>query len=561
LYGNFSTSSGGRAFVMAGTPVSGAGLMSVGTTARSYKLFADPAIGGNVPFVPQMRDGTSFANPSVQDMYLLTPAASGQSGRGMQVSFGLEGQGATQRSLLVSSQLNVFTDSNGAEVLGGGMRGGMRVVATNTPDRVTSGIGTQADAANNNFFGTLDAGAPSHMVLTNTSFGTPTSAVEREAADAFRTTAAVSDQHYRFNSVAQLSSANVSRTALSGVTVLSLYTAALRENPSFQAQMISSASDFSQNAIRLDPGSNNVSAILTAPNTSGSETFRFAFGTRPSTMTGTTIVGDEADFGASGSTLATNGARGALFDRDRWNALETTADPTASGVLTTSGGVTTNNTLAGVITSTVVSPNLTNRAAAWQAYILPSTATGFNFSAWSSSVTFCQCGPDLQWGFWGGRLNFPTGYSRQDRYHLALWVGGTPATIGSIPGSGTATYTGNTVAVINDNGARYLAASNYTQTWNFGSDSGTATIANLDGRTYTAASLSAANRRDFSGALTGQASGTNGSTVNATGIGGNLRGSFFAGTTGTADNVRFAAGNFNVASGTYSATGIFLSKR
>jgi hypothetical protein len=156
----------------------------------------------------------------------------------------------------------------------------------------------------------------------------------------------------------------------------------------------------------------------------------------------------------------------------------------------------------------------------------------------------------LQWGFWAGSVNFPdplvTG-GRSDRYNLATWVAGVLPAFIDIPASGTATYNGHAIGTVYNNGARYSAAGNYQQTWNFGTDSGNVSISNFDGLATITGSVTAGNRREFVGTLS-----------NGAGVTGNINGSFFR---GTSDPVKNVGGNFSLTGTNYQAGGIVVGQR
>jgi hypothetical protein len=96
------------------------------------------------------------------------------------------------------------------------------------------------------------------------------------------------------------------------------------------------------------------------------------------------------------------------------------------------------------------------------------------------------------------------------------WVAGVLPAFIDIPASGTATYNGHAIGTVYNNGARYSAAGNYQQTWNFGTDSGNVSISNFDGLATITGSVTAGNRREFVGTLS-----------NGAGVTGNINGSFF----------------------------------
>ena len=63
---------------------------------------------------------------------------------------------------------------------------------------------------------------------------------------------------------------------------------------------------------------------------------------------------------------------------------------------------------------------------------------------------------------------------------------GVPTTAGSLPATGTATYTGHAIASIATPGwiGSYLAAGSFSNTVNFGTRTGAVTIGGLDGTNY-----------------------------------------------------------------------------
>ncbi len=182
---------------------------------------------------------------------------------------------------------------------------------------------------------------------------------------------------------------------------------------------------------------------------------------------------------------------------------------------------------------------------------LDSTSLGFI----PSGVSFCNC-QALQWGFWGSDIVQNGGV--RDRTHLATWVAGTAANAVDIASlGGSATYNGHAIGtVIRGSGASartYLAVGNYSQTYNFASDTGTLAITSFDGTNYsgTISGVSAAQAHRFTGSLSGD-------TI--TSRTGSLGGAFF---TGSGDNARYAGGQFGIEDNTngYFAAGIFAAEK
>lgn len=119
------------------------------------------------------------------------------------------------------------------------------------------------------------------------------------------------------------------------------------------------------------------------------------------------------------------------------------------------------------------------------------------------AVTFCEC-DYTRWGFWSTDSNRVTnGQTYSDRGHLMPWVAGRQTTIAEVPATGTATYTGHVVANIRNNGRDYVAAGNLSNTVNFGTRSGTASVTSLDGANYSGQlNLAQGDPRQVTAALT-----------------------------------------------------------
>ncbi|MBV8166805.1 MAG: FecR domain-containing protein [Alphaproteobacteria bacterium] len=159
-------------------------------------------------------------------------------------------------------------------------------------------------------------------------------------------------------------------------------------------------------------------------------------------------------------------------------------------------------------------------------------------------ATLCDC-RYVKWGWWIGQYQQPSG--RIDNVNLGTWVVGPVPTLSQIPQTGTATYSGQVIgSIVKPSGTHYLAGGSFTQSWDFGTRSGTTTIANLDGFTLRGQATSQ-NGRDYSGAIAGS------------GAAGRIAGSFFR---SPSDPVAETGGNFAFATATgYRAGGTFAARR
>ncbi len=187
-------------------------------------------------------------------------------------------------------------------------------------------------------------------------------------------------------------------------------------------------------------------------------------------------------------------------------------------------------------------------------------SVGANTSAFLTSissvnVTPCAC-DSTKWGFWsafngaynGNQLAF------EDQGALLLWVGGVPATAGSLPTTGTATYTGHAIADIanGNSGLTYLAAGAFQAVANFGTRNGTVNITGLDGTNYTGTAMQAGSPITFGGTLTGNV-GNRTATI---------AGSFFQGGPTNTTPAYGEIGGSLILNGTgYLGSGIFAARK
>jgi hypothetical protein len=186
-------------------------------------------------------------------------------------------------------------------------------------------------------------------------------------------------------------------------------------------------------------------------------------------------------------------------------------------------------------------------------------SVGANTSAFLtsiSSVAVEPCACTTQWGFWSafnGATNSDGRLMYEDQGALLLWVAGAPTTAGTLPVTGTATYTGHAIADIANGttGLTYLAAGAFSATANFASRSGTVNITGLDGTNYAGTATQAGSTAAFNGSLTGSSGGRTAT----------IAGSFFQGT-GTTPLYSEIGGSL-ILNGTsnYLGSGIFLARK
>jgi hypothetical protein len=191
-------------------------------------------------------------------------------------------------------------------------------------------------------------------------------------------------------------------------------------------------------------------------------------------------------------------------------------------------------------------------------------SVGANTSAFLTSISTsqtavhpCAC-ESTQWGFWSafnGLTNANGRLAFEDQGSLLLWVAGVPTTAGTLPVTGTATYTGHAIAnIANPNNiTSYLAAGAFSATANFATRTGAVTITGLDGTTYTGTAAQIGQTATFNGSLTGNNFGRTAA----------LTGSFFqGGPTNTTPAYGEVGGSLTLSgTGGYLGSGIFAGRK
>ncbi|WP_310240947.1 FecR domain-containing protein [Rhizobium rosettiformans] len=175
-------------------------------------------------------------------------------------------------------------------------------------------------------------------------------------------------------------------------------------------------------------------------------------------------------------------------------------------------------------------------------YLVSSDVVPAKIFADDTSSAICNSCSFMTWGWWGKAAS---GESSQS-VHLGNWIIGKTPEVGRLPSSGSATYNGNAVGTVLNNGDQYIATGTMRSTMNFGTRTGDVEITDYDGRDFTS------NVNFGSGAATFSGSGT------TDGVSSTVTGAFASNGT---DPVKGIMGNFRAVDGTWSSSGIFAGSR
>jgi hypothetical protein len=160
----------------------------------------------------------------------------------------------------------------------------------------------------------------------------------------------------------------------------------------------------------------------------------------------------------------------------------------------------------------------------------------------------CQC-EFLQWGLWGGTLEDTPSVDLETATLLAFWVAGEIPALLDMPTTGTATYTGHAIGIVNNDGNIFQAVGGYSQTYDFATGSGPFSVSNFDGTTYNGSVNAISGQENlFTGTAT-VASPTR--TLD-------LNGAFFS---GGGDPVAEVGGGFSITGDGYEASGIVAATK
>ena len=548
FFGNLTVANTGQqAFVFGGTPVSQT-FFAPPPTPQFYAFNIQPdaslSLGGalpqTIPFVPAVFGGF-LPNAVVSPLYALNPTntqfgsyniASNNRGLGtpyLQASLDINGQGASQSSALVVTTGGFSTSSdNGQVITSGQIRGSVFVTGTSPLILINSNSHSVPDANGNSLFGsnTIDG----FVIDQNNNTLNGNFAQTLASAQLYQSRTGITTTNYAFNQPVM---------AIPLPTGVGTLRSGLNETGYFGGMMqccaMNSTTDAIINygltgsvALQTDPASSRLAATFSsgAPFVSTASN-----GQNPLNSSGlAALVLQFGSLPASGPGLS----RSTFIDNNIFAALES---PNTSSVVTRQVGGSPLVTALPTVTSS------TNSSFAPELALVTSSLVS-DTSVLPTGVSFCQC-QYSQWGYWTGRVQSPStttgGFATttSDIASINTWVAGQPTV--TMPTSGIGAYRGAAIGTVYNNGAQYLAAGGFLNTYNFSSNTGTVTIGNFDGNTFT-------------GVVSGSG-GSYGGSVSGSNLNGFVSGTFYGPSAGE------TGGNFGVQasqSGTpYYASGIF----
>jgi len=535
FYSNLSGNSPGtggpiRGFIMGGLPVSQAFYAgNLPAQILAFQLQPDGALANGaqaqtIPFLPSNYGGT-MPNAVVSPLYVTTNADSpfGAGGTNqplpkiLQASLAINGQGSNQTSALAIATGEFFTftgptlpggPANGSVVAAGPVRGTVMLNATSPAVHIGSGLASVSDENGNSLFG---GNTLSGFVVDQNQFpfGGSTYVPATASAGQFGQTTA----SYAFNQPALTAAlptgVGTNRTSLN--------------EQGFFGGLMSFTGNLST------PGNPYVLAGTTTvtSNVNNNRVAAMFTGFDPFTPAQSNISSMVLQFG--NVTPNSNSSRGTFVDNNIYAATDS-----AENASSINGN---QLTLPPNSTSTTPSPSIAMATSG----TVQGAADGL-FQAAGATPCSCQF---LQWGYWTGQLQSTPSQglmtNRTDRAFINTWVAGQPTV--TMPTSGVGTFNGAAIGTVFNNGATYLAAGQFNNTYNFGAHTGTVSISNFDGRNFAGTVTGPGNT--YTGSLTG---------VNLTG---NTAGTFFG------PNAVETGGNFSVQSTAgprYLASGIFAGR-
>ncbi|HZK88838.1 MAG TPA: FecR domain-containing protein, partial [Stellaceae bacterium] len=438
-----STGDGSRVFVFGGVPVQQSFYAATPTPQfLAFNVQPDFALGGSgtqtIPFLPSFAGGTQ-SNAVVSPLYLVTQPnqafgnfnlntnPNGNSPHFLQASLGINGQGANQTSALSILTGSFFTSSDtGAVAASGPIRATFLGGGASPLTHVTSGSATVPDANGNNLFGgaTIDG-----FVLDSNKYNNNLNFVQ-DTSNAFTIGPGNTSTRYAFNQPVLAGSlpAGVGATR-TGASQQGYFGGIMTNGRPFQYVLTGAV------ALQTFPSNSTLSAVF-----AGSDPF-----TSNTTGIGTLVL-------PFGTASGRNFSRSTFIDDNIFAA----ADNATQGVqLTATNGTTTTYPTDASGATTFPALGLISSG------VVPGAANGLL----PPGAAFCAC-QFLHWGYWEANIpavnnGGPTNTVQSS--YINTWLAGQPTV--TLPTSGVGSFNGAAIGTVSNNGAVYLAAGGFSQTY------------------------------------------------------------------------------------------------
>jgi hypothetical protein len=477
---------GDDVFFFGGTPVSPTFFAPTPTPQiLAFNILPDYTLGSGsqgqtIPFLPSFAGGT-LANPVVSPLYVVTQpnqtfgnfnAISNPNGtvpRTLQASLAINGQQGNQTAALVVSTGEFVTSTTSgnvtyeADVRGVYMPGG-----TSPLVHVASGATAVPDGTGNSLFGS--SSIDGFVIDSN----------QLNANDQLISSTANSSQIGVVNGTTNF--------AFNQPVLATTLPTGVGTNRSLPAEL-GYFGGIAENGAG-HPYVLTGDLVLT-PNVTNSTFSAIFAGTDPFTQASSGVTSVVIPFG---TVSGTDHARSTIIDNNIFGATENYTVPVQ---ITTPGG------------ATITYPTGSSGASTYPTAAMVSSGTvpgAANSLFQAAGATPCTC-QYLQWGYWEANLPATNqggpSNSVQSSY-INTWVAGQPTV--NMPATGTGMYSGAAIGTVNTASQTYLAAGGFSNTYNFGTNTGNISISNFDGANYTAAISGSSGSPGFAGSL-GQTGG------------------------------------------------------
>ena len=482
FFANTVATTGDDVFFFGGTPVSPTFYTATSPTPQLLAFAIQPdytlgsgSQGQTIPFLPSFAGGT-LANAVVSPIYVATQpnqtfgnfnALSNPGGtvpRALQASLAINGlQGSQTSALVVSTGEFVTSSTSGTVAYDGDVRGVYMPGGTSPLVHINSGSTSVPDGTGNSLYGgsSIDG-----FVIDSNQLNANDQLIS-STANTNQTGVANSTTSYTFNQPVLATTLPTGVGANRSLPPEMGFFGGIAENGAMRAYAL-----FGDLGLTTNPSNSTLSAIFVGtdpftPQTSGVASVLIPFGT----------------------VSGTDHARSTFIDNNIFGATESYTQPVQ---ITTPAGATITYPTASSGATTYPSAAMVTSAT------VPGAANGL-FQAAGATPCACQY---LQWGYW--EANIPASNqggpsNTVQSSYINTWVAGQPTM--NMPATGSGTYSGAAIGTVNTAGQTYLAAGGFSNTYNFGTNTGTVSISNFDGANYTATVAGSAGSPAYSGAL------------------------------------------------------------